>query len=176
MKKIQIIVGSTRDNRKALKIAKWIKMKSESIDSIDFDITDLKDWNLPNYNEPGSPMMSKSYKHELTTKWSEHIGSSDGFIFVTPEYNGFFTGALKDAIDYLYHEWAFKPYGIVGYGSRGAKRAVKQLHLLLSSFKMKNISEDIGIVEVWDAFNGDGLDEGKVDGVINDLLKSFIMK
>ena len=169
--KILIIVGSTRENRKALKISKWIESKIKNIENIQVEIGDLKDFDLPHYNEPSSPRSSKgNYEFEETTRWSKVVEEAEAFIFVTPEYNGFFTGALKDAIDYLYYEWYQKPYAVVGYGSRGAKRAVKQLHNLLTAFDMKRINEEVGINQVWNAFKEGQLDEDLVDG---DILKAI---
>jgi NAD(P)H-dependent FMN reductase len=40
-----------------------------------------------------------------TKRWSAKIDSFDAFIFVTPKYNHGITGALKNAIDFLYREW-----------------------------------------------------------------------
>lgn len=33
-----------------------------------------------------------------------------------PEYNAGFTAPLKNALDYLYLEWRYKPVGFVSYG------------------------------------------------------------
>jgi NADPH-dependent FMN reductase len=42
----------------------------------------------------------------------------DAFVFVTPEYNHGIGGALKNAIDFLYHEWTDKAAGFVATGTR----------------------------------------------------------
>jgi NAD(P)H-dependent FMN reductase len=167
--KISIIVGSTRDSRRGLHVAKWVLEEcKKSRSDVSFELLDIKEYNLVHYNEPGSPRSSKEYKHKETRKWSEAVKSSDGFIFVTPEYNGFITGALKDAIDYLYHEWESKPYGMVGYGSKGARRALKYLEILLDSFHMECVDETILIHRVWDALSGDSIRE---DYVYGDVFK-----
>ena len=135
MAKIGIIIGSVRENRKALTIGKWIVETASNDDNV-YSILDLKDFNLPHYNEPGSPRTSNGYVHETTIRWSNAVKEYDGFIFVTPEYNGFFPAAIKDAVDYLYHEWTFKPFAIVGYGGRGGKWAAGHLATLLKRFDM----------------------------------------
>ena len=37
-------------------------------------------------------------------------------MIVTPEYNHGYSAAVKNAIDYLHHEWHYKPVGFVSYG------------------------------------------------------------
>lgn len=41
-------------------------------------------------------------------------------MFVTPGYNHSFPAALKNALDYLFVEWADKPAGLVSYGEVSA--------------------------------------------------------
>ena len=176
MKTIKVIIGSTRENNKGLKVGKWIMEETSKFQGdLKFELVNLADYNLPNYNEPSSPRSSQDYKYETTRVWSKVIKEADGFIFVTPEYNGYFTGALKDAIDYLYYEWLNKPYGIIGYGSEGAKRAVSQLHnLLMSSFNMDDLKVTVGINQVWSAFDKeDNLLEECIDGDIQELFNVF---
>ena len=175
MKKIKVILGSTREPRNGIKVADWVMDEvSKYKGDLEFELLDLKVIDLPHYNEPGSPMSNPSYKNELTIKWSKMIDEADGFIFITPEYNGYFTGAMKDAVDYLYHEWVGKPYGVVGYGSRGARRAVSQLHNLLFQFKMVDVKSDVSVNKVWEAFTTNGsLKSGFVDGSVEELLKKF---
>ena len=58
------------------------------------------------------------------------------FIFVTPEYNFGFTAPLKNAIDFLHREWAYKAAGIVSYGGlSGGTRAVQMLKQVLTTLK-----------------------------------------
>ncbi len=173
MKKILMIIGSVRETRKGVKISKWAMSKNVNKD-INLVIADLVDMNLPHYNEPGSPRRNTDYKYEETRNWSELVASADGFIFVTPEYNGYFTGAMKDAIDYLYHEWENKPFGIIGYGSKGASRAAIHLETLLTdAFKMVKISPDIKINKVWDAFKGDEVNEEYIEGHVAEMMNRF---
>jgi len=175
MKKIKVILGSTREPRNGIKVANWFMEETKKYNNnIEFELLDLRVVDLPHYNEPGSPMSNPNYKNEATRNWGKKIDEADGFIFITPEYNGYFTGALKDAVDYLYHEWVGKPYFVVGYGSRGAKRAVSQLHNLLFQFKMIDLQTDIAINNVWDAFNEKGiLNEKYLEGKIEAAIMKF---
>ena len=62
---------------------------------------------------PGRP----PYEHDVVKKWTSQIAASDGFIFVTPEYNYGPSAVLKNAIDWVYPEWNRKAAAFVSYGS-----------------------------------------------------------
>jgi len=51
--------------------------------------------------DAGSPR----YTNEIVQKWTAAIAQSDGFVFVTPEYNYGPPAVLKNAIDWVYPEW-----------------------------------------------------------------------
>src|SRR6266849_6176590 len=72
---------------------------------------------------PGRP----PYKNEAVQRWTAAIAQSDGFIFVTPEYNYGPAAVLKNAIDWVYPEWNRKVAGFVSYGSALGARSVQQL-------------------------------------------------
>ena len=91
------------------------------------------------------PPMFRKYQHEHTKLWSAKIDSLDGFIFVTPEYNHATTGALKNAIDYLYQEWNNKAAGFVGYGSAGGVRAVENLRLILGELSVADVRAQVAL-------------------------------
>lgn len=70
-------------------------------------------------NEPHHPILRK-YEHEHTKKWSAAIDGADAFIFVTGEYDYNYPAPLRNAIEYLAHEWQYKAAGIVSYGDISA--------------------------------------------------------
>ena len=72
---------------------------------------DLAEVNLPVFDEPEHPRFRK-YQHEHTKAWSARVARADAYVFVTPEYNFSTPPALLNAIDYLVHEWAYKPVGL----------------------------------------------------------------
>jgi len=127
MIRIAIIIGSTRPGRKAEAVAKWV-----------YEIVDIKDFNLPLLDEPLSPIMGQ-YTHQHTKTWSAKIASFDAYVFVTPEYNHATSGALKNAIDFLYNEWVNKAAGFVGYGGAGGARAVEQLRLVMAEVQIATV-------------------------------------
>ena len=126
--KIGIIVGSTRPTRFADKPTAWIAKFAKERTDIDVEIVDIRDYNLPFFDEMASNAWMPS-KSEAAQKWQKKIGSFDGFIIVAAEYNHGPTASLKNALDQAYKEWNRKPVAFVGYGGVGAARAIEQLRL-----------------------------------------------
>jgi NAD(P)H-dependent FMN reductase len=83
------------------------------------------------------------YAGEHTKAWAKKIGSYDGFIFVTPEYNHSTSGVLKNAIDYLYAEWNNKAAAFVSYGSLGGARAIEHLRAILSELQVAHVRQQL---------------------------------
>ncbi len=142
--RIGIIVGSTRPGRKAEAVAKWVLEHAAPRTDAAFELVDIKDFNLPLLDEAIPPMYRK-YEHEHTKIWSAKIDSLDGFIFVTPEYNHATSGALKNAIDYLYQEWNNKAAGFVSYGSAGGVRAVENLRLIMGELLVADVRGQVAL-------------------------------
>src|SRR5437870_13547129 len=130
MIKIAIILGSTRPNRNGEAVAKWVYEVAKKRSDAEFELVDIKDFNLPLLDEPVPPIMGQ-YSKLHTKRWAAKIGSFDGYVFVTPEYNHGTSGALKNAIDFLFAEWNDKAAGFVSYGGVGGARAGEQLHLVI---------------------------------------------
>jgi NAD(P)H-dependent FMN reductase len=144
MMKIAVIIGSTRPGRKAEAVARWVHEIAQKRSDAQFEIVDIKDFSLPLLDEPMSPMM-RQYAHEHTRRWSAKIASFDAYVFVTPEYNHSTSGALKNAIDYLYHEWVNKAAGFVGYGAAGGTRAVENLRLVMGELQIADVKAQVGL-------------------------------
>jgi NAD(P)H-dependent FMN reductase len=110
MLRIAIIIGSTRAGRKGEAVAKWVYEIAQNRSDAEVELVDIKDFDLPLLDEPVSPIMGQ-YNKPHTKTWAAKIGSFDGYVFVTPEYNHGISGALKNAIDFLYHVWVNKADG-----------------------------------------------------------------
>src|ERR1700722_15467913 len=128
MLKIAVIVGSTRPGRVGESVAKWVYEVANKRSDAEFDLVDIKDFNLPLLDEPMPPSIGQ-YSQQHTKTWAVKIDSFDGYVFVTPEYNHGISGALKNAIDFVFREWNNKAAGFVGYGGAGGVRAVEHLRL-----------------------------------------------
>ena len=96
-------------------VAKWVYEVAQKRSDAEFELVDIKDFNLPLLDEPVPPSMGQ-YSKPHTKTWAAKIGSFDAYVFVTPEYNHGIPGALKNAIDFLFAEWNNKAAGFVSYG------------------------------------------------------------
>jgi NAD(P)H-dependent FMN reductase len=103
---------------------------------------DIKDFNLPLLDEPVSPSLGQ-YSKPHTKVWAAKIDNFDGYVFVTPEYNHGTSGALKNAIDFLFAEWNNKATGFVSYGGAGGARAVEQLRLVMAEVQIATVRNQV---------------------------------
>lgn len=142
MTKIGIILGSTRPGRNGEAVAKWVLDVASKRSDAEFELIDLLDYNLPHLDEAIPPSMGQ-YTKPHTLEWAKKIGSLDGFVFVTPEYNHSTSGALKNAIDFLFAEWNNKAAGFVGYGSVGGARAVEHLRLIAGELMIADVRASV---------------------------------
>lgn len=142
MIKVAVITGSTRPGRNNEAVAKWVFEIARQRNDAEFEYVDIQDFNLPLLDEPVPPSMGK-YSKPHTIAWAEKIGSFDAFVFVTPEYNHSTSGALKNAIDYLYKEWNNKAAGFVGYGSAGGARAIESLRLVMGELMVADVRAQV---------------------------------
>lgn len=153
--KIAVIVGSTRPGSVGGKVAKWYVEQAGNVTDIEVDTIDLNKENLPFLDEPMPPAMGQ-YTHEHTKKWSEKIAGYDAYVWITAEYNHSIPAALKNGIDYLFHEWANKPVALVSYGSMGGVRAAEHLRQVAGELQMADIRLPIMIRNPWAMFDGEG--------------------
>lgn len=143
MPRIGIIVGSTRPGRFGIQPAQWLLDLAQSRGDADYEIIDVEAAGLPIFDEPQSPIMGEP-QHEHTKAWAAQIRDLDGFVFVTPEYNHSTSGALKNAIDFIWYEWNNKPASFVSYGSAaGGARAVEHLRGIMAELKVYDLREQV---------------------------------
>jgi NAD(P)H-dependent FMN reductase len=138
--RIAIVLGSTRPGRRGAQIAPWVLETARRHNpGEEFELVDLADHGLRNLDEAGNPNHQK-YEHAHTQAWSALIDSFDGYVFVVPEYNHSFPGALKNALDYVYREWNDKAAGIVSYGGwASGVRAAEALRLVLAELQVATV-------------------------------------
>jgi NAD(P)H-dependent FMN reductase len=140
--RIAIIIGSTRPGRIGEAVAKWVHEIAKKRSATEFELVDIKDFNLPLLDEPVPPTMGQ-YSKPHTKTWAAKVGSFDGYVFVAPEYNHGISGALKNAIDFLFAEWNNKAAGFVSYGSVGGARAVEQLRLVMAEVQIATVRNQV---------------------------------
>ncbi|MEK7606923.1 MAG: NAD(P)H-dependent oxidoreductase [Patescibacteria group bacterium] len=143
---IKVIAGSTREGRFSDKAAAWIAEEIKKQEGVAVDVLDLRDYDMPFFNEPMSPSFKQEpYKNEAVARFTKKIEEGDAFVIVTPEYNHGTSGVLKNALDWVYQEWNNKPVSFVSYGSTGGSRAVEQLRLNAIELQMAPIRAAVHI-------------------------------
>jgi NAD(P)H-dependent FMN reductase len=140
--RIAVVIGSNRPERICPAIAAWVRRALRAAGLGEVELVDLQEIDLPFLDEPVLPAQGR-YEHEHTARWSELVRSYDGFVFVFPQYNWGYPAVLKNALDFLYHEWADKPAGLVTYGTRGGGLAATQLRQVLQGLHMRGTETNV---------------------------------
>ena len=143
-KKVQLIIGSTRQNRLSPTIAAWIKQQVAAYEELDLEVVDLKEVNLPLFDEPLPPSMAPASSPAANT-WRATVEKADAFIVLTSEYNAGYPAPLKNAIDYLKTEWQNRPLAIVSYGFGGGVSAATQLKQVFERIRADIVKQSINI-------------------------------
>jgi NAD(P)H-dependent FMN reductase len=189
--KVGIIIGSHRVVRVGPQIARFVldvlqaaeanktsqdttSAPTQHRPSITFDLVDLTAHNLPLFDEPIIPqavMSPEGYTHEHTRAWSRRVTGLDAFVFVSPQHNWSIPAGLKNAIDYLFHEWRGKPAMIVTYGGHGGTRCAEHLRTVLGSIGVRVTDKAVALAFPSAEFRGKcfrgeelGLDAGSDAG------------
>ena len=144
MLRVAIILGSTGPGRKGEAVTRWVYEIAGSRGDAEVELVDIKDYDLPLLDEPMSAIFGQ-YSNDHTKAWSAKIESFDAFVFVTPEYNHATSGALKNAIDYLYNEWNNRAAGFVGYGGAGGTGAVENLRLVMGELMVADVRAQVAL-------------------------------
>jgi len=184
---LMIIVSSTRPNRVGRAVADWAFAQAEAHGGFDLDLVDLAELDLPFLDEPKHPRFA-DYAHDHTKECSARVTAADAFVFVMAEYNHSFTAPLKNAIDFLHREWAYKPVAYVGYGGVAAgTRAIQAIKPVCTSVRMVPVVDAVYIAWVGQQIDEQGaftsnesleasakvmLDElGKLDAALSPLRR-----
>ena len=174
MLNVAIVIGSTRPGRKAEVVARWVHDIAAKRRDASFEVVDIADFHLPLLDEPLPPVMNR-YSMPHTKAWAAKIATFDAFVFVTPEYNHSTSGALKNAIDFLYREWNDKAAAFVGYGGAGGTRAVEHLRLVMGEIKVADVRAQVALsmhtdFENFATFTPAPRQEAAVQAMLDDLV------
>jgi NAD(P)H-dependent FMN reductase len=145
MPRLAIVVASTRPSRKGPAVARWFHDVAKAHGGFDCELVDLAEVGLPLFDEPEHPRLRR-YQHEHTRRWSEIVLRADAFALVTPEYNYATPPPLVNALDYLLHEWAYAPVGLVSYGGVSAGlRAAQMTKQIVTALRMMPIPDGVSL-------------------------------
>lgn len=171
--RIQVIVGSVREGRTSFPVAEWVVKQLQKRPELSVELIDLADWPLPMFALSKPPAMGLS-NDPLQRRWAEKVREADGYVFVFPEYNHGYPAVLKNALDYLFAEWARKPAACVSFGNAGGARAVEQLRLVLIELQVAPLATALHIMAAASkitngAFKGDDRDVVSLERLLAQL-------
>ena len=172
--KIQIIVGSVRERRIAIKVARWVQRSIEraNYSTVQVELIDLKEWNLPIFS--GShPPLTGIYDQPKQQQWADKIASGDAVILISPEYNHGYSPALKNALDYLGKEWQGKPAAYIGYGATNGSRSIDQIRQVGTQL---GLVDSNAVIEIRDIFSRNKTEEFEPNEFDNKNLRSVLDK
>lgn len=178
MTNILVVIGSARKGRVADKVLEYIKKDLERREGVAYSVVDLKEANLPFFENENSPT---SPEYQITdpqvTAWSHQVQTADSILFITPEYNHTLSAIQKNAIDSLGPDWVEKPVSAVAYGWSGGSLAVLTLREVLENVKadMKHGVAQLGFMK---DLNPDGslLDEESVNTQISAAIDEIVVR
>jgi NAD(P)H-dependent FMN reductase len=174
MLRIAIVLGSTRPGRLGEAVARWVLDKAQQRKDAEYVLLDIAEFVLPLLDEPVPPSRGR-YSQPHTRRWSEAVAGFDGYVFVTPEYNHGPSGALKNALDFLYTEWNDKAAGFVSYGSTGGVRAVEQLRQVMAELQIADVRSQVALslftdFENFSTFRPAALHDRSLGSMLDQLL------
>lgn len=149
--RVAIIIGSIREGRQSQKAAYFLQKKLAGR-LLETDIVDLAEYPLP--------IMEKRITSDLNPPAnalliSEKLKNADAMILVTPEYQGSFTGVLKNALDYFLPEFSKKVIGVAttAGGRMGGINASVQLQHVILSMGAYPLPQKFIVSEIQNAFD-----------------------
>ena len=133
--KISLVSSSTRAGRASHRVGLLLKKQIEKMPGWSVSLIDLAGYALPVFQERVGYLEEVPVDVRLI---SEELKSSDGIIFITPEYNGGISSALKYVIDIFGdEEFGGKPIGVAtaSAGVQGGIRAALQLQQMILAIR-----------------------------------------
>lgn len=177
MPRLLIVIATTRPGRVGRSVADWFVERAAAHGGFELDVADLAELNLPLLDEPDHPRL-RQYTKDHSRAWSATVDAADATVMITSEYNAGYPAALKNAIDFLHHEWRYKPVGFVSYGGVSAgTRAVQQLKQVVTSVAMMPAPTSLSIPFVRQFLAEDGTFTGNqilleaVPAMLDELLR-----
>ncbi len=168
-----IISGTNRPESRSLKVSQLIqniyKELGENVEIISLENVGLGQLEKPQYGE-------KEKSNRDMAQSIEKINNSEGLIFVVPEYNGSFPGALKYFIDHWDYPASFehRPVCFVGLGGRfGGLRPVEHLQGVFGYRNAYMFPERVFLTNIWDVLTDNGLEDELTGGLLRKQAEGF---
>ncbi|MDB5257983.1 MAG: hypothetical protein JWM14_2678 [Chitinophagaceae bacterium] len=166
-----IISGSIRQNRNSHRVSLHLMERLNSEPNSKAELIDLAEANLPVMTD----LWDKHPQHtEAFTKLANTLKNSDAFIWVSPEYNGSYTPALKNFIDHFPKQAFYrKPIGVVSVstGALGGIRGAMNMQELALAVQGYALPQLLLVPEVTTKFDTAG---SITDEAFNKQLNLFV--
>ena len=161
---IAILSSSVRVGRHSHRVAMYFKKYIEENKLASVEIIDLHEYQFPIFDER---LRFQKNPTPQMIDFSARIKNADGVLIVTPEYNGGYPAALKNAVDLLYDEWHRKPIAIstVSDGIFGDTQVITSLQFSLWKIRAWTVPAMFPVPKVDHSFdeNGNALDKEATD-------------
>jgi multimeric flavodoxin WrbA len=121
---VTIINASMRENSQSLKIANWLVKHANQM-KIEAELLDLQVLSLPMFDD-------RDYSSNAKVKmFLDQLNKSDGFVFVSPEWNGMMSQGLINMMHFVKTELAHKPVMLAGVSSgRGGHYPLIEMRIM----------------------------------------------
>ncbi|KAH9490561.1 hypothetical protein Btru_034106 [Bulinus truncatus] len=163
-----LFLGSTREGRFGLRVAKFMQKQLES-KNFHVDLFDPVALNFPLLERTIYSYQDRSQLPKWMVECDDKVKAADAYVVLSAEYNHSIPPALSNMLDHFSaSHFAYKPSAIVSYsyGIYGGMRAAMQLRAFLSELGTPSVSNIFGIPEVHKALdeNGNPLNQHMVSG------------
>jgi NAD(P)H-dependent FMN reductase len=144
---VAVVVASTRSNRFADHIARWVEDELHERVDLDVDLIDIREVALPPYDLPKPPAVApRNYTSEPERALGQRFDAADGYLVITNEFNHGYSADLKNVLDHFFAEFEHKPVAFIGYGNVGGARAIEQLRQVVVELNMVSVRESVHVL------------------------------
>ena len=149
-----------RSKSQSRKVADYLQRRITSLNH-EANVLDLNELQLPLYNDEGFDGDEPQSFHEL----KHGLAAADGYVFVSPEWDGMMSYGLINMFLYVKNEMAHKPVMLTGVSSgRGGTYPIAQMKQLGQKNKHFIISpENLIVSQVKDVMNDDTFNQESND-------------
>ncbi len=161
---ITIVSGSNHEGSTTMKLCSYVA-QCLADDGFEIRLFDVSTMALPMMREG-----EKYEDHEHVQNLRAWMNSADGIVLATPEYHGAPSGALKNAIDFLWPEFRDKPVMVASVcGGAVGISSLLQLQAIVRQVHGINSPEWISLCSADREFDADGAPanpkmKGRVEG------------
>jgi NAD(P)H-dependent FMN reductase len=171
--RILVFYGSYRSDRMGIRLAHFVVERLRAR-GCDVELIDAKAVNLP--------MLDRMYKEypkgsapPALEQLAGKIRESDGFVFITGEYNWGVQPGLKNLTDHFLEEWFWRPAAIASYsaGRLSGARSATAWHGTLSEMGMVVISSTIAVGPIAQTLSAEGEPVGAAGAAVEHAFPRF---